>query len=251
MKTNKISWIIVLLLMIIFSSACKKEYYLDSGTHEAQFDGTTMDYLKSRPELFDSLIRVIKLAELENVIDNQSMTFFAPANATINKSVFLLNRQLYLLGQDTVKQLDQIDPSVWKKYLSRYILPGKYLLKDFPQLDTTNLDVYPGQGYITFAEEPMNIGVLYNDVVSKNSAGVEQTIKYAGYRQLYISYVYNFSNESSANQFINAPVATSDIQTNSGVLHVLNFSKHNFGFNAYDFSSTAYSIGIKPQSNNE
>lgn len=248
MKTNKYSWIMLFLMAVIFVSSCNKKDYLDSGIHDPIYNGTTMQFLESRPELFDSLIRIIKIADLEQVINKPEMTFFAPANVTINKSIYQLNRQLYLLGQDTVKDLSQVDPKVWKKFLSRYILDGKYLLKDFPQLDTLNLDIYPGQGYTSYAEEPVNIGVLYNDVVSKNSAGVEQVIKYAGYRQLYISYVYNFSNESTATNFINAPVATSDLQTSTGVLHVLNFSKHNFGFNAYEFSSTAYSTGIKPAS---
>lgn len=238
-------------LSVLMMASCQKEYYLDQGVHDPEFNGTTMEFLASRPELFDSLTRIIHLSGLQEAIDRGPATFFAPPNASINKSVVMLNRQLYLNGQDTVVDLSQVDPGVWRKYLARYIVNDKFLLKDFPQIDTLNLDVYPGQGYLSYLEEPMNIGVLYNDVTSENSAGVEQTIKYAGYRQLYISYVYDFSNESTATQFITAPVATSDIQTHSGSLHVLNFSKHAFGFDANDFVSTAYSVGIKKPNSDE
>lgn len=245
------SWILTVLLSIIMMSSCQKEYYLDDGVHDAQYDGTTMQFLASRPELFDSLTRIIKLSGLEEVINTGPVTFFAPPNASINKSVVMLNSYLYLNGQDTVLELSQIDPSVWRKYLARYIVDDTFLLKDFPQIDTMNLEVYPGQGYLSYLDEPMNIGVLYNDVTSENSAGVVQTIKYAGYRQLYLSYVYDFSDESSATQFITAPVATSDIQTHSGALHVLNFSKHSFGFDANDFVGNAYSIGVKNSNSDE
>lgn len=245
------SWILTVLLSLIVMTSCQKEYYLDEGVHDPNYDGTTMEFLASRPELFDSLTRIIKLSGLEDVINEGPATFFAPPNASINKSVVMLNRQLYLTGQDTVLELNQIDPAVWRKYLARYIVDDKFLLKDFPQIDTLNLNVYPGQGYLSHLDEPMNIGVLYNDVTSENSAGVVQTIKYAGYRQLYISYVYDFSDESTATQFITAPVATSDIQTHSGALHVLNFSKHSFGFDAFDFVSTAYSTGIKNSTSDE
>lgn len=237
--------ILISILFIGFYSSCKKDYYLDGGIHDVKYDGSILDFLHSRPELFDSLSKIIDLAGYSDLIDKEEITFFAPTNQSINKSMFNLNEQLYFMGQDTVLDLSQVDAEVWRDFLSMYILKDKYVLKDFPQLDTNDLVTYPGQGYLTLQEKPMNIGVLYNDVVSKNSAGVEQIIKYAGYRQLYINFVRNFGDMNSYGGMVTAPVATSDIQPENGVLHVLVFSKHSFGFDSDEFFLKAYSKGIK------
>lgn len=220
-------------MISIFSfSSCTKEYYEDGGIHNAKYDGTIIQFLKSRPELFDTLVKVVNLTKYASLLDapNSNITFFAAPNQSIAKSITTLNRQLFLRGQDTVLDVRQIPATVWEKYLGQYIFQEKFLLKDYPQIDTANLLVYPGQGYISIGGEPINIGTFYNDVKSKNSAGVEQIIKYAGYRQVLI----NFNN----------PVATSDLQPTNGVVHVLNFSKHTFGFSSYDFTSSVINSGI-------
>ena len=59
----------------------------------------------------------------------------------------------------------------------------------------------------------MNVGVVYFD------AG---EVQYAGYRQLYYSYMSNLANQEES--MINVAVASSDIQPNNGVVHVLIFS---------------------------
>lgn len=246
LKRNPFAFLVLIsTLFIVFYSSCKKDYYLDGGTHDAQYDGSILDFLHSRPELFDSLSKVIDLAGYTDLMDKEKITLFAPTNQSINKSIINLNEQLFYMGQDTVLDLAQVDAEVWRDFLAMYVLKDNYLLKDFPQLDTNDLATYPGQGYLTLQEKPMNIGVLYNDVVSKNSAGVEQVIKYAGYRQLYINFVRNFGSMNSYGGLVTAPVATSDIQPTNGVLHVLVFSKHSFGFDSDEFALRAYSKGIK------
>ena len=217
---------------LVVLASCTKEYYEDGGVHSPKYDGTIMQFLKSRPELFDTLVKVAELTKYAELLDdpNANITFFAPASQSINKSVIALNRTLFARGQDTVKDVKQISPEVWEKFLGYYIYNDRYLLKDYPQIDTNDYLTYPGQGYLSLNGEAMNIGTFYNDVVSKNNAGVEQVMKYAGYRQILI----NRSN----------PVATSDIQPINGVLHVLQFSRHTFGFYSYDFSTNAINKGI-------
>jgi len=217
---------------LMMLASCTKEYYDDGGVHNPKYEGTILEFLKSRPELFDTLVKVLEYSRYAQLLDNPSanVTFFAPTNQSINRSVQTLNAQLFLRGQDTILDVRQVAAAVWEKFLGLYIYNDKYLLKDYPQIDTNNLLIYPGQGYISLADRPLNIGTLYNDVVSKNSAGVEQVIKYAGYRQI----VLNYRN----------PVATSDIQPSNGILHVLNFSKHAFGFFTFDFSLNAINAGI-------
>ena len=218
--------------LIIALSSCKKDYYIDGGLHNPKYDGTILEFLKSRPELFDTLIKVVDLANYTTLLNdpNANITFFAATNQSINKSVIALNRQLFLRGQDTVLDVSQISPDVWHKFLSNYIYPEKFLLKDYPQIDTNDMLAYPGQGYLSISGVANNIGTFYNDVKTKNSAGVEQIVKYAGYRQILI----NYSN----------PVATSDLQPNNGVIHVLQYARHTFGFNSFDFTNDAINKGI-------
>lgn len=241
MKTH-FKFIVLFAFASLTLLACNKDYYEETGVHNPKFEGSTWDYLNTRKDLFDTLTQVIKLAELDEVLKNEEVTFFAPADATIRRSLINLNRNLYNSGQDTVLHLDQVEKSVWREFLARYIVKKKFLLKDFTQIDTLDLQAYPGQGYLSYQGKAMNIGVLYNDVITENSAGIKQTVKYAGYRQLYINHVYDFSNVGRT--MITAPIATSDIQTKNGVLHVIQFSKHSFGFESSDFVVSAISRGI-------
>ncbi|WP_398455149.1 hypothetical protein AB3466_01400 [Sphingobacterium thalpophilum] len=250
MKICKYSFLVLMVVSLFL--ACKKEDYIDTGIHEAKFNGTIWNYLESRPELFDTLMVALKIAGLDDVLKKDEVTFFAPADPCILKSVWTLNKELFLSGQDSVKRFDQISPGVWRKYLSRYIFKGKYVAKDFRQIDTLNLAAFSGGVYKNLEGIDMNIGVLYNDIVSKNDQSEnKQVIKYAGYRQLYLNYPYSFAIPEEIKDFIipyiTAPVATSDIQPTNGVLHVLQFSKHIFGFENYGFVNDAYLAGISPE----
>ena len=102
----------------------------------------------------------------------------------------------------------------------------KYCLKDIPQLDTAAVSAYPGGAYYSLAGKPMNMGVVYYD-----ASGV----KYAGPRQILYSYVNDFTSMD----MINAYVASCDIQPFNGVVHVIRFTNHNFGFDREIFVQKA------------
>jgi len=225
-------------------TSCQNQYFEDSGIHDPFYGGTIMDFVKGRPDIFDSLYRVIQLSGLESELNKENVTFFAPGDASIRQSIYMLNQLLYELGQDTVMTMDQVDPAIWREYLSMYIYGDVYLLKDIPQIDTLNMNIYPGQGFESLGGHSMNLGVNYNDVVSENANGQEQRVKYAGYRQLFISYVRDVSNIGQFGAMVNSPVATSDIRTLNGVIHALEYRRHEFGFDAIDFALSAYTRGI-------
>ncbi|MBD1430566.1 MULTISPECIES: fasciclin domain-containing protein [Sphingobacterium] len=234
MKNQKhIVWKLAVVMLICFTG-CKK-YYFDSGIHDPKFNGSSIKYLESKLDFFDSTLMVIDLAGMKNVIENEEVTFFAPPSGCITRAVLELNRQLQFNGKDTVKELSQIKPQVWKNMLSNYIFKGKNLLKDYPQRDTVSYLAYPGQNYTSYGGRIMNIGVIFND-----AGGVQ----YAGYRQLFLAYIPDLSNPMVSLR--NIPIATSDIQTNNGVIHVLNRTKHTFGFFSNTFIDQAISAGIDP-----
>lgn len=233
--TFKNKWLLIVVISAIFWVSCTDNSYLvDGGKSEAKFEGNIYEYLKSKPIHFDSLTKVIELADMQETFKKDTLTFFAPSNPCIIKTVAALNADLLSRGKPIVKNLNQIDPKVWKDFISLYMIKGKYLLKDIPQLDTLQLDIYRGQGYISYQGKAMNAGVVYFD-----AGGV----KYAGYRQLYYSYINEFSTQSGS--MINVPVASSDIQPNNGTVHVLRYINHNFGFRTRDFINKATAEGIK------
>ncbi|TJZ59737.1 hypothetical protein FAZ15_12605 [Sphingobacterium olei] len=231
-------------LMGLILGSCQDKYFIDSGVHESHYDGTVVDYIKMRKDVFDSLYKVIQLCELESVLNQKGVTFFAPGDQSIRKAVFALNEALYLTGRDSIYTLDQVDPAVWREYLSMYIYNDTYLLKDIPQVDTLNLNIYPGQGFESYGGTNMNLGVNYNDVISEIREDEFQIVKYAGYRQLFISYIRNTGNVGSFGSMVNAPVATSDIQTSNGVIHALEYRRHTFGFVTSNFVNAAITKGI-------
>ena len=228
------AFLLVLASMLLLFASCKK-YYFDTGVHNPKYNGSTLQYMKAKQPFFDSTLTVVNLAGLTDVLDKENVTFFAPPSGSVFKSIKRLNIYLRNSGKDTVSKLNQIKPEVWRNTLSQYIFKGSFLLKDYPQRDTLAYIAYPGQNYTSYAGRIMNVGAIFGD-----AGGVS----YAGYRQLFLAYIPDLSNPQVALQ--NNPVATSDIQTTNGVLHVLTKIKHNLGFNTDTFIDQVVASGILP-----
>ena len=215
---------LVLVFALVGLSACKKDYYLDSGLANPYFKGNVVDYLNAQPFYFDSVAAVVKLSGMEDIFKSDTITFFAPTDHSIQNLVVLCNSALYSSGYDTIRTLQDIPPEIWRKYLSIYLFHGANQLKDYPQIDYNILVNYPGQTYYSWDMQPMNIGVVYND---------EQGVKYVGYRQLSISYIPDAAAPMSG--WTTSYVASCNILTDNGVVHVLNDGHTFFGFDVNKF----------------
>jgi len=226
-----------LLLAIFFLGACKRdEYYTDGGLANPHFDGTMLQYLDSKPTQFDTIAQIIRLAGLEETFNTEEFTFFCPSDRDIKDLISDyrhggVNGMLYSLNRDTIQTLSDVDPLIWRKYMLRYMFRGKNLLADYPQIDRNLLNVYPGQNYYAYDNSISRIGVVYNDAVSSDGKSV---LKYMGYRQLIIDYIYNLTYPDNVNQNW---VASSDIQPTNGVVHVLDYTRSEFGFNTSEIIS--------------
>lgn len=233
--------IIALMAMVFVAMGCKKDYYTDTGVHSGSFDGAVMEYLQSKPTYFDSLIKVIHLAGMDDVFKNEDITFFAPADSSISRTIDLLNFQLQNLGRPPVTRLEQIKPEVWRNQLSRYIFKGKKAMNDYRQIDPENLSAYPGQIYASYNGLLMNIGVIYNDVSKEDGTGV---VKYAGYRQMLLSFIPSASAPRDFASWYSAIVASVNVAPTNGYVHVLQYSHHYFGFEPIQFIEEAMAKGI-------
>lgn len=229
-------FLIVAVILTTIAVGCqKKDYFANTGKHTPNYDGTVLDYLKSKPKSWDSLLKVIRIAGMENVFTTETITFFAPNDSCISNTIRVLNARLDERGQRRVTKLEQIKPEVWKKQLCRYLFKNARSMNDFPQLDPGNLSAYPGQIYSSYLGDIMNIGVIYND-----AGGV----KYAGYRQLMISFIPSVSAPRDYNSWYSAIVASVNVAPKNGYVHVLNYPNHFFGFATGQFIEDVFDKGI-------
>jgi len=227
---STIKKVVLLFLATVLLFSCKKDdYYTDGGRATAEFDGSIMDYLDSKPREFDTIAQIVRLAGLEEKFKSDEFTFFAPRDEDIKSLIGRLdqgglNAELYYLGLDTIKVLSDVDPLIWNYYLNRHIFNGKNKLADYPQVDYSLMNVYGGQNYYSQGDGVFNIGVVFNDARSSDGSSV---LKYMGYRQLHIGFIWDLSNPDVFNPI---PVASSDIQPHNGVVHALDYRSAEFGF---------------------
>ena len=227
-------------LFLLAFTACKRDkYYKDGGLAQAKFPGTIVEYLDAHPVPFDTIAQIVRLAGLEEMFSKDTITFFAPDDEVIKNTIGTiytngLNGYLYYNGKDTVKELSDIDPAIWRKYLLLYAFRGANRLKDYPQIDFGQVNIYPGALYYNLAGSVMNIGVQFGDA---------NGIKYLGYRQLVLSYIPDISRPDD--NWLRVNISSSDIQPTNGVVHTLKPSGLYFGFDNYNFFTEVYNAGLK------
>ncbi len=222
------------MLLLLLTGACKKDYFTDTGVQKGDFNGTILDYLKSKPQYFDTLVKIINYAGMANVFQNEEITFFAPADSSLRNTYVACNGILNQLGRPPITRFQQIKPSVWRKHYQDIYLRGKSLT-DFPQIDFSNIAAYPGQIYNSYDDLIMNVGAIY-------SAG--GGVPYAGYRQLVISYIPSPSSARDYQTWTTAFVSSVNIKPTNGYVHVLRYPTHYFGFDPGKFLETAIIAGI-------
>ena len=228
---------VIFLTVMVMAVGCKKDYYTDTGLHTPNFNGNVLQYLQSKPGYFDSVLKVIHFAGMEDVFKNENITFFAPADSCINRTIEMVNFYLTIQGRPVVHKLEQIKPEVWRRQLSRYIFKEKKSMNDYPQLDPGNLSAHPGQIYASYDGLLMNVGVIYDD-----AGGV----KYAGYRHLQLSYIPSASAPRDYASWYSVDVASVNVAPTNGYVHVLRYPLHYFGFEPNQFIEDAMSKGIDP-----
>lgn len=124
--------IAIALVTVVFISGCSKDYFADGGTlnpdETATLGMSTMDYLKSRPEVFDTLTTLITLTGLESAVNANGSTFLAPKNYSIHNYFNLV----FPDPEKRPKTLSGIPEEELEKItgiLKNYIIPGKQIMR--------------------------------------------------------------------------------------------------------------------------
>ncbi|PST82431.1 ATP/GTP-binding protein [Pedobacter yulinensis] len=203
--------------MLIFCSlsfsGCQKDGgYYDPEPIQGQFEGNTYQYLKSKPGVFDSLIKVIDRMGLQATLSDSNVTLFAIANPSFQLSLTNLNRLRRASDKDPLF-LSNIDGVQLDTMASYYIVRGSLptdsmLLQDGKNLRSVRF------GY------PMHAKVTRRSASGQTGAGPE---------------VIDFSNTKKS-QFIRywagATTASNNIRTRNGIVHILS-QDHLFGFDEF------------------
>ncbi|MEI5985029.1 MULTISPECIES: fasciclin domain-containing protein [Sphingobacterium] len=222
MKTNNILYFVLIIGTFILSQGCKKDDYRIGGdVHDPNIRMSTYDYLKSNKYgLFDTLLMLVDKAGIKDKINQQGVTFFAPTDFAIKN--YVNSRTL---------AIQKIDP--FKKWTVDSIM--KYELPRFAD----SLDVY-------FVKESLpNVNLTMEGKIYKNQKNKEVVVSYEetrdpnlGYnpnssiipRVVYYTYLYQTLSPGFDVKEIAYPVGvrtlvqTSNAQTTTGTLHVLNNS---------------------------
>ena len=218
----------IILLFFFLIVACKKDNYKVGGDlHNPQIDMTTYDYLRSnRFGLFDTLLLLIDKAGIKEKI-NQKGTFFAPTDYSINR--YIEARTIAVQKADPFKEWTIY--SIIKYELPRFIdSMDIYFIKDklLPNA------VLTAKGTIFTNDKNSQIVVSYEETTNTNlgynqNSSVKPKIVYFTY--LYIPLVDDFDITSVKWPVgVRTLVQSSNGQTTTGTLHVLNNSHTLFFF---------------------
>lgn len=213
----------IALLIAAFASCKKDDYFIGGSLHDAQFNGTTYDYLKTNP-LFDTLLLLIDKTGLKDEINAPNTTFFAPTDYAITKYVKNVVQERMRLAtgdENLVFEFGQLDFAMLKDSLRAYIFSEKI---ERAGLNATG-KYYPAkdgeQRHVTLWDDPSN------DYVS---GGLTNIPKYIYFTKV----IGTLDPEDNGDvpedeRDMRMRVQTSGILTTNGVLHVLT-NGHTFTF---------------------
>lgn len=123
-KSFKAITLLAIAFTLIVVACKKKDYYLDGGISqqsEAEKNMTTYDFLASRPNhVFDSLVKVIDLANAKSLVNQSNITFYVVPNDAIMR----FQRRFVPSDRQAPRPLSKIGADTLLMLLKRFIIPG-------------------------------------------------------------------------------------------------------------------------------
>ncbi|WP_152269422.1 fasciclin domain-containing protein [Agriterribacter humi] len=203
------------LVSVVFTTGCSKDYFADGGTLNPDETTTlgmsTMDYLKSRPEVFDTLVTLINLTGLEAAVNANGSTFLAPKNYSIHNFFNLV----YPDPEKRPKTFSGIPAEDMEKIeaiLKNYIIPDKQIVRS--ELAT----IYSYD--TTYGGAKARFNIVQDDYLGNVNMGAK-----------YIIFSLNKGMPGGTELYQSVQVETADLRSTNGIVHVLAADSHIFGFN--------------------
>lgn len=209
MKLLKKSLLFVVGFLSVFAACKNDDGYYDPVIPEKGFEGDVYEYLKSKPGVYDSLLKVVDRLQLESTLRDSDITLFALSNSSFQLALTNLNN-LRKLNDRPSEYLANIDGNQLDTMLTQYIMRGKYVSDSLSAQD--GLPLYGVKyGY------PMHAS-LVKTASSGYVDGGPTVIEYS---------------DTKRSQFVRNWVSTNtgsiNLQTKNGIVHVIS-PDHVFGF---------------------
>jgi hypothetical protein len=204
----------IALISALFIIGCKDSYFADGAqpaNQSGQLGVTTMQYLQNNPASFDTLTRLIKITGLEAAVNQKGNTFLAPRDYSIHNYFKLLYPDPANMPA-TLEALPQVEKDKIAQIINDYIIPNQEILRG--KLATT-------YSYVTTAgSKKARFNVVTTDYLGNINMGAK-----------FVVFSLNLAPATATEQYQSVQVATADLRSTNGVVHVLGSESHIFGFN--------------------
>ncbi|MFD2581241.1 hypothetical protein ACFSR6_01980 [Pedobacter vanadiisoli] len=217
-KLYKNSLLLLSVVVGVYLSACKKSdspYYNYTNTVQ-NFKGSAIDYLKSKPNTFDSLLLVLnRFPDIKDSLTNRQVTLFAPVNENFAAAVKYLNQTRKAKGKKPV-YLSNADPTELLFMLSKYIIRGN---------NTT--DIYAGSVDGISLNTVLSNYPMHIKAIKENASG------FVGGGATTLEYSDMFGSSIQLN-WVTTNTNAINIKTNNATINILT-PLHNFGFDEFTY----------------
>ncbi|PTS95472.1 ATP/GTP-binding protein [Pedobacter sp. HMWF019] len=210
---KKLHYSFILFTLLIIGLSCTKDGgYYDPQPIDKEYKGTTYEYLKSKPGIYDSLLRAIERVGAVHLLNDSSVTLFAVTNPGFQIAFTNLNN-LYALSEKPSQSLSTIKYEQLDTMMAQYMIKGKYTANDLRQQDGLALTT-------ARYDYPMHAKVAKTTSSGYITGGPE----------------YILISDTRRSQFnkdwVSANTGSINIHTKNGIVHVM-ASDHVFGFDNF------------------
>ena len=202
------------LLLLVYTGCTKTDdTYRNYKTTAGTFNGNALEYLKSQPGVYDSMLLVIhRLSQMPQLVNNGDITLFAVSNRSFSLALQNINQA----RKDSIPSmpaltLNTIDSATLDTFFGRYIIAGRQT--------TDSLEGYTDGRLFTSARHNYNMQM---QLVQTNASGYLQ----GGPKSIVFS---DPKNSVFTRNWIRVNTITVDIKTNNAIIHLLP-PGHDFGF---------------------
>lgn len=207
--------IVIALVTVVFTTGCSKDYFADGGTLNPEetmnLNKSTMDYLKSRPEVFDTLTTLIGLTGLEEAVNASGSTFLAPKNYSI-RNYFNLKYPDPEKRPKSFGEIPEEDMEEIEDIIKNYIIPDKQVVRG---------DLATTYSYVTtYGGTQGRFNIVQGDYLGNVNMGAR-----------FVIFALNRGVPGVFDLYLSVQVETADLHATNGIVHVLTADTHIFGFN--------------------
>lgn len=220
---NKIIKIVLLFFSVItIVTSCTKDGHIVGGnTHpNTKVDMTTFDYLNGNSRgLFDTLMLILDAAGLKDMVNQKDVTFFAPTDYAIHDYLAYRTKQEQVIDPARVWSLDSLlkyDLSRFQDSMSVYFVDKPITLDELTNDGAIYNTMHENDKSVVSYEEATPNDPWYNPTVSEQARTVHYTYLYEDLEPPFVA------SEITSDQGARTLVQTAGIQTNTGMLYVLN-----------------------------